>query len=141
MCESTYTRLGILVQRLGSFTSIMSAHPATRLSGRAHTCKGTLKTYLLLSLFLLICLGSSCEGFFVDPTVTAIAVTPPTPSIVQNKTQQMTATASYDDGSVKDITSKAIWSTSDPNKVTVSSAGLVTGSVRVPRPLPPVPRT
>jgi Bacterial Ig-like domain (group 2) len=71
--------------------------------------------------------GSSCEGFFVDPTVTAIAVTPATPSITQNKTQQMAAAASYNDGSVKDITSKAIWSTSDPSKATVSSTGLVTG--------------
>src|SRR5262249_17115150 len=102
---------------------------------------GRFKTYLLLSLFLLMCLGSSCEGFFVDPTVTAIAVTPPTPSVVQNKTQQMTTTASYDDGSVKDITSKAIWSTSDPNKATVSSAGSLQGSVRVPRRFPPVPPT
>jgi Bacterial Ig-like domain (group 2) len=88
---------------------------------------GTLKICLVAGLSVLLCLGSSCEGFFVDPTVTSIAITPATPSIVQSKTQQMTANASYDDGSASDITNRATWSTSDSTKVTVSNTGLVTG--------------
>jgi trimeric autotransporter adhesin len=78
-------------------------------------------------VLVIVTIGSSCDGFFVDPTLTTIAVTPPTPSVVQNETQQMTATGSYDDGSVKNIGSKVTWSTSDPTKVTVSKTGLVTG--------------
>ena len=106
---------------------MLLAHPPISVPQLGCSCKIAIKRCLLASLLLFICLGSGCEGFFVDPTVTAIAVTPQTPSITQNKTQQMAATASYDDGSVNHITSKAIWSTSNPNKVTVSSTGLVTG--------------
>jgi trimeric autotransporter adhesin len=78
-------------------------------------------------LLLLLAVATSCDGFFVDPTLTAIAITPATPSVVQTKTQQLTATGSYDDGSVGNITSKVIWSSSDSTTVTVSSTGLVTG--------------
>jgi hypothetical protein len=86
-----------------------------------------LKFAVTSALFLLIALLSSCNGFFVDPTLTAIAVTPATPSVVQTKTQQLTATGSYDDGSVSNITSKVTWSSSDSSKVSVSSTGVVTG--------------
>ena len=106
--------------------SVMSKYPAPRLSLWDCSHQEVLHIPLAASLLLVMCLASSCEGFFVDPTVTAIAVTPPTPSVAQAKTQQMTATATYDDGSVKNITSKALWSTSDPSKATVSSTGVVT---------------
>jgi len=106
--------------------SVPLRYSRTRYLQPTNWCKALVRGSLLASLYLAMGLGSGCGGFFVDPTVTAIAVTPPTPSVAQDKTQQMTATASYDDGSVKDITSKAIWSTSDPSKVLVSSTGLVT---------------
>src|SRR5215813_15518643 len=82
---------------------MMFTHPARNVSEPDDRCRVVLKACLVASLFVIMCLGSSCEGFFVDPTVTAIAVTPPTPAITQNKTQQMAATASHDDGSVNDI--------------------------------------
>jgi hypothetical protein len=91
------------------------------------SCSSRLKCAVTAALFPFIALASSCSGFFVNPTLTAIAVTPATPSVVQTKTQQLTATGSYDDGSVGNITSKVTWSSSDSTKVSVSSTGLVTG--------------
>ena len=90
-------------------------------------CKAVLRVFIAGAVLLVIVIGSSCEGFFVDPTLTSIAVTPPTPSVVQNATLQMTATGSYDDGTINNITGKVTWSSSDTAKATVSSAGVVKG--------------
>jgi len=93
---------------------------------------------LSLRFSLLILLGTtllSCNGFFVDPTLTSITVTPSTPSVAVNSTKQMTATGTYDDGSTKNITASVSWSSDDTSVATVSDTGLVTGlepgSVRV----------
>ena len=70
---------------------------------------------------------SSCNGFFVDPALSSIAVTPSTPSITIGNTQQMTATGTYEDGSTQTVTTKVSWTTSDSTVATVGSTGLVTG--------------
>ena len=77
---------------------------------------------ILLSVTL-----SSCNGFFIDPTLSSITVTPSTPSVAVDSTKQMTATGTYDDGSTKNITSSVTWSSSDTSVGTVSAGGLVTG--------------
>jgi hypothetical protein len=91
------------------------------LSKRALHCTGWVAVLHLLAIV------SGCNGFFVDPTLTTIAVTPPTPSIVQGNALQMTATGSYDDGGVKNITGQVTWTTSDQTRATVSSSGVVKG--------------
>jgi trimeric autotransporter adhesin len=63
----------------------------------------------------------------VNPTLSSISVTPETPSVQTGKTQQMTATGTYSDGSTKTITSTVDWTSSDTSEATVSSTGLVTG--------------
>lgn len=90
-----------------------------------HRVTKELSLPFLASLVLLI-VALGCHGFFVDPTLTSIAVTPPTPSVIQNETVQMTATGSYNDGSVKNITGTASWSSSDVTKAKISNSGLVT---------------
>lgn len=89
--------------------------------------RSAIKVLVAAGVLLLIALASSCEGFFVDPALTAITITPPTPSIVQDTSVQMTATGTYEDGSVKNITGHVSWTTSDVTKVVVSSTGLATG--------------
>jgi uncharacterized protein YjdB len=76
------------------------------------------------TVVLLIVAG--CNGFFVDPTLTAITVTPSTPSITVGATQQMVATGTFNDGSTSALTS-VTWSSSDSTVASVSSGGLVTG--------------
>jgi len=60
-------------------------------------------------------------------TLLSIAVTPSNPTITVGKTQQLTATGSYSDGSSQDLTTQVTWQSSDPTKVTVSATGIVTG--------------
>jgi uncharacterized protein YjdB len=76
---------------------------------------------------LLLAAGVGCTGFFVNPTLTTITVSPTTPSIQENATLQMIATGSYDDGSTKTITGSVSWSTSDDTIATVNSSGVVKG--------------
>jgi uncharacterized protein YjdB len=79
-------------------------------------------------------LGISCTGFFQNPTLTTITVDPPTPSISQGATQQMTASATFQDGSTSTLTggtscsgNTVCWSSSDTTVATISTGGLLTG--------------
>ena len=72
---------------------------------------------------------SSCHGFFVDPTLKSITVTPVTPSIAVGSTKQMTATGTYDDGSTKNITGSVSWSSGNAAVFTVSDTGKITANV------------
>jgi len=73
-----------------------------------------------------LALAVSCRGFFVNPTVTALTITPSTPTVPLGGTTQLTAYATFNDGSTGNVTNKASWS-SDSGIVTVSSGGLLTG--------------
>ncbi|MBK7857345.1 MAG: Ig-like domain-containing protein [Archangiaceae bacterium] len=60
-------------------------------------------------------------------TVTAIALTPPVLVLKRAETKQLTATATYSDGSTGDVTSAVTWSSDDGSgAVTVSAGGLLT---------------
>jgi len=83
-----------------------------------------IEAIVVLSLFAL---SVGCNGFFVDPTLTTITVTPITPSVGIKGTQQMTATGTYDDGSVKNITGSVSWSLDPGGIATITSGGLLTG--------------
>lgn len=61
------------------------------------------------------------------PTLRYISVVPATASIDAGTTQQFTATIYYSDGSQKDATSTAQWSSSLPAVATVNSSGVATG--------------
>ena len=69
-----------------------------------------------------------CNGFFVDPVLTAINVGPAGQQILVGNTLQMQALGTYDQGGVpKDITGKVLWGSGDQIVATVSKSGLVTG--------------
>jgi len=57
---------------------------------------------LAFTVLVAVALGVSCRGFFVNPTLSSIAISPPTPTIATGttgNTQQMTAVGTYNDGS------------------------------------------
>jgi hypothetical protein len=81
-----------------------------------------------------LALAVSCTGFFQNPILTTITVDPPTPSINQGATQQMTATATYQDSSTSTLKggtscsgNTVCWSSSDTTIATISTGGLLTG--------------
>jgi hypothetical protein len=75
---------------------------------------------------MLFAVGVGCGGFFVNPTITALAIGPQA-SIQQNGTVQMSAVATYNDGTQSTLTSGVFWSTSDTTIASVTTGGLVTG--------------
>ena len=84
--------------------------------------------FLSLAIFLAVALGVGCRGFFVNPKLTSITVTPSTVTISKGQTTQLTATGNYDDGSTKNLSGSATWTSSDNTCATVSSSGLVTAA-------------
>jgi hypothetical protein len=77
---------------------------------------------LALLLFL-----AACGDFFVSTgTVVALALSPQNAAITPSKTQQFTATATLGDGSSKDVSSTATWTSSQTSVATISSSGLAT---------------
>jgi hypothetical protein len=82
-----------------------------------------------------LALAVSCTGFFQNPTLSTITIDPPTPTISQGATQQMTATGTFQDGSTSTLTggtscsgSTVCWSTSDATVVTITTSGSATGA-------------
>jgi hypothetical protein len=84
-----------------------------------------------------LALAVSCTGFFQNPTVSSITIDPPNPTVAYGQnaaTQQMTAVASYSDGSTGTLTAgtsctgnTVCWSSSDPTVASISTGGLLTG--------------
>ncbi len=70
----------------------------------------------------LILSVTSCGGFFVDPQLTSIAVTPASPSMVQGTSQAFTAVGTYEDGS-REVLGSVSWTTSNASIVAIDGAG------------------
>ncbi len=77
--------------------------------------------------FLCVTLGS-CSGFFINPTVSSIFISPAAATVAVGGTVQLTATATYSDGTQSTITSSSLgWSSSSTDATISSPGGLVTG--------------
>ncbi len=61
-----------------------------------------------------------------SPTLVSVAITPANPSLTTLASQQMTATGTYTDGSMQNLTPSALWISSAPNFATISPSGSVT---------------
>jgi len=88
---------------------------------RAHTS-------LIVSAALLVCLASASlvSAQLPPPVLVSIAVTPALPSIAAGTQQQFTATGTFSDGSMQDITNAVTWTTGNPGVATISPTGLAT---------------
>lgn len=92
-----------------------------------------VKTQFIIALATLplLALMVGCKGFFVNPTLSSLAIGPSNPTITKSQTQQMSATGTYDDGSTKDLTGRVTWTSSDASCTTINANGLVTPSASV----------
>ena len=84
---------------------------------------------LAFAVLVVLAFGASCNGFFVDPTLTSLAITPATPTIsaqAPGNTQQFSAVGVFDDGSSG--STPVSWSSSNATVASInSSTGLATG--------------
>ncbi|HVN17363.1 MAG TPA: Ig-like domain-containing protein [Dongiaceae bacterium] len=83
----------------------------------------------LVGAFLVLCtfaLAASCNGFFVDPTLTGVSVGPQA-TLNINQSIQMSATGTYSDGTQKTLSGGVTWSSSDSGAVSITTGGLATG--------------
>lgn len=59
-------------------------------------------------------------------SLVSINISPANPSVLDGKTQQLTATGNYNDGTTQDVTGKVSWTGAIPGVVDLSSVGLLT---------------
>jgi hypothetical protein len=76
---------------------------------------------LLLAVFLRPSLGQA-------PSLTSLSISPNQPTVVIGGTTQLTATATYSDGSSNNVSSSVAWSSADPRMASVSGSGVASGS-------------
>jgi len=91
---------------------------------------GSRRLVLATGIAILLCLTwAGCSGFFINPSISSIYISPPSSTISVNNTVQLNATAIYSDGSQNPISGSSVgWSSSDDTIATVTSpGGLVTG--------------
>jgi trimeric autotransporter adhesin len=82
------------------------------------------------AVLLILGVAPGCTGFFVNPTLSSLAIGPQNQTITANPVQnlQMSATGTYSDGSTKDLTGKVSWtitSSGDQTCASINSTGLV----------------
>lgn len=86
----------------------------------------TLPLVIALAVLCLLVACSSSSSTPSTPTLNLITVSPTSPSVAAGLTQQFKATGSYTDGSTKDLTSTATWTSATATVATISSSGLAT---------------
>ena len=95
------------------------------------------KIQILSSVTALLLLATlvACKGFFVNPTLQSIAITPSTTTLAPGGTKQLIATGTFDDGSTSNVTSKSDWSSDHEEFATVgANTGFVTAASTIASP-------
>jgi Ricin-type beta-trefoil lectin domain/Bacterial Ig-like domain (group 2) len=67
-------------------------------------------------------------GFAQAQTLTSLTISPNQPSVNIGGATQLTATASYSDGSSSKVSSSVAWASADPRLVSVSASGVAAGN-------------
>jgi len=82
----------------------------------------------LCGLSLLLLAGSWQPSFIHAQSLTSLAIAPNQPKVGIGSTTQLTATATYSNGSSDNVTRSVSWSSADPRVVNVSAGGVASGS-------------
>jgi hypothetical protein len=86
--------------------------------------KSKLRLIGAFAALLALALAVSCRGFFVNPTLTSLAVGPANLSLAPGASYQMKATGTFSDGSTSDVTGKCLWTSSDQSVATFSTSAI-----------------
>jgi hypothetical protein len=72
---------------------------------------------------LILAFGAGCRGFFVQPTLSSLAINPTAPSVEVGDSETLTVYGTYSDGSRSIVTSGVGWSSVPPSVATVTGTG------------------
>ncbi len=72
---------------------------------------------------LILAFGAGCRGFFMNPTLSSLAINPTAPSVLVNGTQTLTVYGTYSDGSRSVVTSGVGWSSVPTSVATIVGTG------------------
>ena len=83
-----------------------------------------IRSVLTAGFALLLCVTWGCSGFFINPSISSIFITPASATLAVSDKVQLTATARYSDGSSNTISGTEVgWSSSDDTIASVTSPG------------------
>jgi hypothetical protein len=82
---------------------------------------------LAFAALLLVAFGAGCRGFFVNPTLSSIAISPASVDLAIGATTGLQVYGTYSDGSRNEVTSGVSWSVDPTGIATVTGSG--TGNV------------
>lgn len=87
-----------------------------------------LRVIAAFAALATLALAVSCRGFFVNPTLTSIAIAPTTPQVAVNTTLTLQVFGTYDDGSRNQVKSGISWSSDTPTVAPIDPVtGIITG--------------
>ena len=96
--------------------------------------KNKLRLAGAFAFLATLALTISCTGFFVNPTVSAITIDPPNPTVSQGLTTQLTAAGTDSNGNAITLTggtscsgTTVCWSSATPTVASITAGGLLTG--------------
>jgi len=87
------------------------------------SAKSKLRLIGAFATLATLALAISCRGFFVNPTLTSMAIGPANLSLAPGQSYQMVATGTYSDGSTGDITGKSVWTSTDQSVAAFTAPG------------------
>lgn len=102
-------------------------------AGRIFTGK-KVSIGIAFGVLVVAAFGAGCSGFFVDPTLTSLNITPASPSVQVAQTTSLSAYAVNSNNQGQTLTSGVSWSTSDPTTATITGAcanGVLCGSATI----------
>jgi hypothetical protein len=75
-----------------------------------------------------LALAVNCRGFFTNPVLTSISLSPTAPEVEVGQTVQLQVFGTYDDGSRSQVKTGVSWSTDTPSVATVDvNSGVMSG--------------
>src|SRR4030088_686171 len=81
-----------------------------------------------LAVLATLAVAVGCRGFFQNPTLTSIAISPTAPQVQLGTTQQLQVFGTYNDGSRNQVKSGLAWSSSAPTIASINqTSGILTG--------------
>lgn len=90
--------------------------------------KSKLRLVGAVAVLATLALAVSCNGFFVDPTLTSISISPSSPQVQVSQTLQLQVFGTYNNNTRNQVKSGISWSSSDPTVATVDpKSGIMTG--------------